>query len=174
MSEAPVADATVLIYLARIGHLSLLDRLYPDVLVPTAVYEECVERGRAEGYQDAITIDGAFEQGLTLLELDLDPARRIEQLRKSAELGSGEAAVIAGAIDRNTRCLTDDRAARQTGEAMGLEVGGTIYVLLRALEEELLSLEDYIDAIDTLVEEGFRMDAKLYRRAIEAGRTLGE
>lgn len=174
MSEAPVADATVLIYLARNGHLSLLDQLYPEVLVPTAVYNECVERGRAEGYQDAVTIDEAFEQGLTLLELDGDPARMTEQLRKSAELGSGEAAVIAGAIDRSTRCLTDDRAARKTAETMGLEAGGTIYVLLRALKEELLSFDCYIDAIDTLVEEGFRMDAKLYRRALEGGRNLGE
>lgn len=174
MSEAPVADATVLIYLARIGHLSLLDQLYPDVPVPTSVYEESVEQGRAEGYQDAIAIDEAFTQGLTLLELDSDSARRASQLRKSAELGSGEAAAIAGAIDRSTRCLTDDRAARQTAEAMGLEVGGTIYVLLRALDRGLLSIDDYIDSIDTLVEEGFRMDARLYRRAIEAAHSLEE
>lgn len=174
MSEAPVADATVLIYLARIGHLSLLDELYPDVLVPRSVYEECVERGRSEGYQDAIAIDEAFEHGLTLLELESDTVRRAKQFRNSAGLGSGEAAVIAGALDRSTRCLTDDHSARQTAEAMGLEVGGTIYILFRALDKGLLSLEDYIDAVDTLVEEGFRMDARLYRRAIEAGRTLGE
>jgi predicted nucleic acid-binding protein len=40
-----VADAGPLIYLAAIGHLDLLRRLAPEVLVPEAVYHEVVVAG---------------------------------------------------------------------------------------------------------------------------------
>lgn len=174
MSDRPVADATVLIYLAKTGHLELLDRLFQAVRVPDAVYEECVERGRTDGYRDALAIDTAFERGLVRYSLDEDAATLAEQLMESAELWAGEAAAIAASVELDVRCLTDDHAARTTAEAMGAAVGGTIFVLLSSLDEGRLSPEDYFDAIDALADGSFRMSASLYRRAIEAGRTLEE
>lgn len=42
-----VSDATVLIYLAKLGDLALLGELFEAVLVPEAVHEEVVDRGRS-------------------------------------------------------------------------------------------------------------------------------
>lgn len=174
MSAGPVADATVLISLAKIGHLELLDQLFPTVRVPEAVYEECVDRGRAEGYRDAIAIDAAFERGLMRHRLDEKSSTSARQFKESADLGAGEAAAIAASVELGVRCLTDDHAARQTAQAMGVDVGGNIYVLLSGLDEGILTPDSYLDAIDALTDEGFRMNASLYRQAIEAGRTLEE
>lgn len=174
MSGRPVADATVLIYLARIGRLDLLDDLYEAVLVPEPVYTETVVRGREAGYRDALAIDGEFGRSLVRQPLEGDLASAADELRDAAELGAGEAAAITLANHRGVRCLTDDHGARTTAEAMGVAVGGTIFVLLSGLDEDLLTLDRYLGAIDALTEEGFRMDAPLYRQARSAGRRLDE
>lgn len=174
MSGRPVADTTVLIYLARIGHLDLLDNLFQDVLVPDPVYEESVERGRQAGYRDAQAIESSFGESLQRCELEDELAADADELKGTAELGSGEAAAIVLARALGRRCLTDDHAARTTAEALDVEVGGTIYVLLLGLEREALTLEDSEGALDALTEEGFRMSASLYRQARAAGQRLEE
>lgn len=171
MTEA-VADATVLIYLAKLGELSLLGELFDDVLVPGGVYAEVVERGREEGYRDALGVEGAFGSVLTRVDPDDGTGRRAADLREGAGLGGGEAEAIAVAEDVGARCLTDDHAARTTASSLGVEVGGTLFVLLSGLERGAYPFEGYVTRLDELTEYGFRMDASLYREALAAGRTV--
>lgn len=171
MTDA-VTDSTVLIYLTKLGELSLLRALFDDVLVPVRVYHEVVTRGRDEGYRDALAVDIATEDDLEVAELAGDVRQTADRIRNESSLGSGEAAAIAIALDRNARCLTDDHAARTTATAMGVEVGGTIFVLLAALDSGRLSIDEYLELVDLLSESGFRMSASLYRRAVDAGKSI--
>ena len=170
MSRA-VADATVLIYLARLGDLHMLDELFESIVVPDAVYEEVVHRGREEGYSDAIAVEDAAESFLDIRSLEGDTATR---LRETTNLGTGEVAALALAANGDARCLTDDHAARRTAESLDINVGGTIYVFLRALRRDNISFQGFETRLDALDEAGFRMSAELYRRAIEAGEELAE
>lgn len=174
MSGRPVSDTTVLIYLARIGRLDLLDELFQEVLVPDPVYTESVERGRQGGYRDAQAIDAGFGHSLRRRELEDELITDADELKRTAELGSGEAAAIVLARALGQRCLTDDHAARTTADALDVAVGGTIYVLLLGLEREALTLDDYDRAVDALTDEGFRMSASLYRQARAAGERVEE
>lgn len=174
MSDRPVSDTTVLIYLARIGRLDLLDELFEEVLVPDPVYKESVERGRQAGYRDAQAIDAGFEHSLRRRDLEDELVADADELKRTAELGAGEAAAIVLARAIGQRSLTDDHAARTTAEALDVPVGGTIYVLLLGLEREVLTLDDYDRAVDALTDEGFRMSASLYRQARAAGERVEE
>lgn len=169
-----VADATVLIYLAKLGRLELLDALFDRVLVPEAVYEEVVTRGREQGYADALTIDDATDAFLRVQSLSDDTTKRAADIEESTDLGHGEVAAIALALMEDARCLTDDHAARRSAESLGVAVGGTIYVLLEALQADRVSHDEYVGLLETLDESGFRMSAKLYRQAVEAGEEVGE
>lgn len=169
MSERGVADATVLIYLARLDELSLFDEVFESVVVAGAVYDEVVETGREEGYADALAIDDVVGQFLTLRSLSGEAGRRAEALRESAALGAGEAEAIALALETGARCLTDDHAARTTAESLGVPVGGTIYVLLEGLAAAELTHGEYVEALEALDGSGFRTSARLYRRAVQAG-----
>jgi len=173
MSRA-VADATVLIYLARLDDLRMLDQLFESVVVPAPVYEEVVDRGREEGYPDAIAIEDATESFLETRSLEGGADGRATRLRETANLGAGETAALALAAEQDARCLTDDHAARRTAESLDIDVGGTIYVLLRALERDTISLQGFETRLDALDEAGFRMSAGLYKRALEAGEELAE
>lgn len=63
---------------------------------------------------------------------DLDPS--LETLARGLTLGAGELAAI-GLVQRETGCLllTDDAAARLAAEGLGVDVHGTMGVILRSL-----------------------------------------
>lgn len=164
----PVADATVLIYLARLGDLRMLDDLFDTVLIPEPVYKETVERGRNEGYPDAMAIEEASDSFLETVSIEGAADERATRLRETANLGAGETAAIALAAERDARCLTDDHAARRTAESLDVDVGGTIYVFLRALERGAISLQEFEQRLEALNEAGFRMSAGLYQQALDA------
>ncbi|MFB6186203.1 MAG: PIN domain-containing protein [Halobacteriaceae archaeon] len=169
-----VVDSTVLIYLARLGDLDLLGSLFDRVIVPEPVYDEVVKTGHEEDYRDAIAVEEAMNEFMEIVELSDDVARQTGQIQDTADLGRGEAAAMALARHHDGQCLTDDHAARTTAESVGLEIGGTIFVLLEALTEGQLSFKAYESRIDQLANGGFRMSALLYRRALEAGKEISE
>lgn len=170
--RSAVADSTVLIYLAKLGDIDVLCDLFDPVLVPEAVYDEVVTSGNEGGYPDALAVAEATEECLDVVARTAEVAETADGIQETTNLGDGEVAAIALARRREVRCLTDDHAARTTAESLGVDVGGTIYVLLEARKTGRLPEEAYIDRIDDLSDSGFRMSASLYRRAIEAGTDL--
>lgn len=172
MSEVVITDATVLIYLAKLGDLDYLDELFEGANVSEVVYEEVVTRGHEEQYADALPIKEATDQFLDVRTLPDETEARADEIQESSGLERGECTAIALAEKENARCLTDDHAARKTAESLGVEVGGTIYVLLQALDCEQISFEKYESKLDDLTDNGFRMSASLYRKAVQAGEDL--
>lgn len=169
MSEVVITDATVLIYLAKLDDLDYLDELFEKTYLSETVYEETVTRGQAEQYTDALQIEEAAESTLNVRSLEPEVESRANEIQNSSGLERGECTAIALAEDERARCLTDDHAARKTAESLGIEVGGTIYVLLEALDREQMSFEEYTDKLDELTEKDFRISASLYRKAVQAG-----
>ncbi|WP_435176881.1 DUF3368 domain-containing protein [Halorussus sp. AFM4] len=174
MSEVVITDATVLIYLAKLDDLEYIDEFFSQAYVPEAVYEEVVIRGREEQYADALPIEEAADQFLRVRKLPAETATRADDIQESSGPDRGECTAIALAEDEGARCLTDDHAARKTAESLGIEVGGTIYVVLEALDRGRLSFEGYVEKLDDLTDNGFRMNAGLYRRAVQAGEDLAD
>ena len=174
MSSVVITDATVLIYLGKLGELDRLDALFDRVFVPEGVYEEVVVRGREDQYSDALSVEQATESFLSIRSLEDDTKARADEIAESAGLGRGESEAIALSLAEHARCLTDDHAARTTAEALGTDVGGTIYVFLESLDADDIGFDEYVSLLDDLTDNGFRMSASLYRRAVEAGRELSE
>ena len=118
MLEGPVVcDTGPLIALSLIDHLQVLQRLCSRVLVPRAVFDEVLAGGSERpGFQAILSADW-FE---LVEDVGLDPLL-------AAELGAGEAAVIASAYEVGARLvLLDDRKARRIAVgAYKLRVKGT-------------------------------------------------
>ena len=57
-----VTNAGPLMALAKLGLLHLLDRLYGNVLMPVAVYDEVVLRGMEQGFSDSLQVKLAIQQ----------------------------------------------------------------------------------------------------------------
>lgn len=121
-----VADAGPIIHLSLIGRVDLLPALYGRVLVPGLVFQEVVLRGN--GLPGSTELDRA------------DWADRVDPDAESdlfgvlrAHLDPGEAAAICLAVERRADLvLSDDRPARLAAARLGIEVKGTLGILVEA------------------------------------------
>jgi predicted nucleic acid-binding protein len=84
----------------------------------------------------------------------------------SPRLGAGEREAISLAIEAGiTRILLDDLAARRAAEGLGLNVAGTLGLLLQARQQGLL--DRLQPQLDMLIAFNFRVSPLLYRSLIE-------
>jgi hypothetical protein len=127
MPEA-ISNASPLIQLAKIGQLSLLARLHPQVLIPNPVHREVVLAGRGRPGAEAVA---HAEADGWLIPTAAPQDRMLDLLRE--QLDDGEAEAIRLALERPANAvLLDDMAARSIATRMGLQVTGTLGLLLRA------------------------------------------
>jgi predicted nucleic acid-binding protein len=123
-----VADTSALVALAACDALSLLDQLFQDVRVPTAVLRECTVPGKPE----AERLQGYLR------------GRVVEVVLKEfviAVAGLGEGELEAMALYKRLHAdflLVDDHRARKVARLNGIEVVGSLGILLRAKESGLV------------------------------------
>jgi predicted nucleic acid-binding protein len=158
-----VADTTPLLYLSRIGQLELLRALHQQIVVPATVWQEVVgARPDAPGVdllRDAswIVISGEAERA------GVDPA-----LTEALDAGEAAAITLAEILTANL-VLIDERKGRAMARARGLNVRGTLGVLVEA--RRLGHIASLRSAIDALRAQGFRVAPALVAEAL---RHVGE
>jgi predicted nucleic acid-binding protein len=151
--RAVVADASPLIALALIDHLTLLDDLFDEVLVPEAVAAECtaeLSRPGARAIHDAIEGRRLRITGIPTSALHSDLA---------AILDPGEAAAIVLAQEKSLPVLMDERRGRTVATRMGLRVVGTAGLLVTAKDRGLIRA--VAPLLDDMREQGYRLSDAL-------------
>ncbi|MFN0153116.1 MAG: hypothetical protein ACKVUT_01895 [Gaiella sp.] len=122
------ADATCLIYIAKIDAFELAGRCVPRLLVPPAVWRESVVDAERLGYTDAQRIRAAEQTGIVhSVALDAETGRRAADLASSWRIGQGESETLALARDVGRAIVDDGRAAR-VAEAVGIEPVSTLFL----------------------------------------------
>jgi len=163
-----VSNATPLIYLAKIGRIDLLRKVFGEVFIPEEVKVEVVDRGKQLGEMDAFVVEKAIEDGwLKVL--------RVEALEIPIKLERGEVAVLSLAKKQGLgEVLVDEISARTAARLVGLTPRGTVYVLLKALEIKEISQSEFLDALSDLVKHGFRLKEEVYLEAVRKAREIAE
>jgi hypothetical protein len=152
-----VCDTTVLLYLGRVDQARLLAKVFERIYVPQSVVAE-LDMGRIVKRDTIDPRELAGVQIVSVAEGD------VEALPPN-NLGIGERAVIAYG-ESNPDCWVglDDRRARELAEELGMDVVGTIGVLLRAKRSGLIrAIRPLLSALEG---EGFRMGDDLHREAL--------
>lgn len=140
MSEA-ISNTSPLLYLYRIGVLKWLPKLFSEVWTPNAVVLELHE-GRQRGYDVPSPSDHTW---LQIVEPHSVPSEWF-----TLDLGMGELAAMALALENPKRVvLLNDALARRIAQAAGLEVWGTLRVLLEAKSQGLTeSIEPLVNQLE--------------------------
>lgn len=122
------ADATCLIYLAKINGFYRAASCVDGLLVSPAVWREAVVDGARLGYSDAEHIQQAEAMGI-VTRFGLDPAmeKRAANLGETWRLGHGESETLAIGMDMG-RAIVDDGRASRVAEAIGLEPVSTLFL----------------------------------------------
>ncbi len=161
-----VSNATPLIYIAKMGKLELLGRIFVQVLIPEQVKEECVDRGKELGQADALVIEKAIQEGWIKVV-------KTHSLESPIKLEAGEIAAISLAVKKGIKeILIDEAPARTAARLFGLKPRGTIFILLNALKLREIDLEEILDIMARLAEQGFRLRQEIYLEAIKKARKI--
>jgi predicted nucleic acid-binding protein len=156
VSEIWVVNATPVIVPAKAAHLHLLTDSCRELLVPDAVVAEILAGPPSDPAREAVR--RGLGQTAACPQI---PSRLLEW-----GLGSGETAVLALALERKLTAVLDDAAARTCARAIGIEVIGTLGVVLRARKKAIIPSAAVV--LRGLRASGLYLDDKVVRPALEA------
>ena len=132
-----ISNTSPLLYLFRIEAIDWLPELFDEVWIPEAVKNELLA-GRSKGYDVPNPDDYPW---LSVVDPKSMPSEWL-----ALDLGVGEIAAMALALENPRQIvLLDDMLARRTAQVAGLQVWGTLKVLLEAKSQGLVDkIEPYI------------------------------
>lgn len=156
-----VCNSSPLINLAKIGCLDLLESIYQQIVIPTAVYNELIFQGtRKKGVSE---IEDLISRQIIAVKEVTDESL-VKALNKDLDLGESEAIVLALSINADL-IIIDEADARRLAEIYKLKKTGFIGVLIRAKKEgHIVAVKEYIDHA---IKEGFWIDKNLYETIID-------
>ena len=143
-----IADASVLIALAKMRRLDLLKLVYGDVLIGPQVKAETVDAGKRILAPGVERIERALDDGwLQVARLSSKEKNTAHSIASKGGLDAGEAESIALASSRRLMVIIDDRAARSFAEVMGVAFVGTAGMLFHGFVSKHLTLAELEDAV---------------------------
>lgn len=126
MPETWVVNASLVITLAKAGHLGLITALTSEVLVPEAVALEILAAPATDPARQAM--EAGWSQRIAAVEV---PSAVLEW-----GLGDGESAVLAVALARQgCSAVLDDALGRKCARTLGVPLLGTLGIVLRAKKQ---------------------------------------
>ena len=159
-----VCNATPLINFAVINRLDILQATFGQIVIPQAVFIETTASGfpGSQFVIQAIASDWLFVRSVLVIASTIP-----------RELDNGEREAIALALETDTQqILLDEREARQVAHQLGLQVMGTLGILLLAKNNLIIPqvrplLDDMIDIAQ------YWVSAMLYEQVLrQAGENL--
>lgn len=143
-----VCNSSVLIILDKVGALHILKDLFRELLIPMAVRKEVFGRRKLPAFVKCIEISEPI--ALKILESNL-------------KAGESEAICLYEEIDANL-LIMDDLEGRRVAERLGINITGTLGVLLLAKRENLINAIKPL--LDEIVSHGFRVADELYKEIL--------
>ena len=160
-----VFDATPLIYLTRIGLIRLIEAIPTSKFTTRSVFRGVVERGKAKGSADALALARLFETNKINISEPTDTPL-LQALRKIRGLEEPDIETLALAKEREYRAVVDDLLARKVARTYSIDFVGTPYILITGIKNHLLTKQDALDAVDDMIDTGWRCGPELYREII--------
>lgn len=153
MSSA-ICNTSPLLYLYRITKIDLLPRLFDEVLTVPAVVHE-LRQGKVKGYDVPVT--GRYKW------LQVASPQQVPSEWLVSDLGRGELETMALALENPDKTvILDDTLARRIAAAAGLEVWGTLRVLLEGKKRKMIT--QMSSALDELRKSGMWISDDVRRR----------
>ncbi|OCQ94268.1 nucleic acid-binding protein [Nostoc sp. MBR 210] len=157
-----VSDTSPITNLAAIAQLDLLQKLYNQIIIPAAVYNEMVSVDKlVPGAMEVQTF--AWIQTQTVK--DLQQVIIIQESQENIDLGEAEAIALALELKADL-LLMDERRGRIVAKSYGLQVTGLLGVLVQAKRNNLIPIVKPL--IDQLMERAdFRVSEQLYTTILQ-------
>lgn len=148
-----ISDAGPIISFARANRLFILQQVIQAVIIPEAVYEDIVVKGKGKSGSKEI------EKGKWSEIVALKNKKKAEELPHKLGAGEREAIVLTQEID--DILLMDDPDARKEAKKQGVLLVSSLDVIEEAKAIGLIKKGKTL--LDELIAAGFRLKHQLYR-----------
>ncbi len=146
MHRAIISDTSCFIILHKIGEITLLQKLYGTVLTTPEVASE-------------------FGEPLEAWVEIKSPTDKSRQQVLELQLDKGEASAIALALELpESTIILDDQKARRVAEKLGLNITGTLGVIVKAKKEGIVG--SVKDVLTKLKANNFRLTPELEKETL--------
>ena len=153
-----VSDTTPLISLLKINRIDLLEKLFGDVLIPQAVFDELTadERFQLEANQ--------IKQTKFIVVKPVNNPESASILKRATGLDQGESEAIVLTDELKADLLLMDEAkVCYVSAQMGLRIKKTIGILVAAYEEHELTSVEVRECVDGLQRAGRHIGQRHYQ-----------
>ncbi|AKG20357.1 DUF3368 domain-containing protein [Calothrix sp. 336/3] len=153
-----VSDTSPISNLAAIGQLELLQQLYGNVIIPTAVHQEILNSGDTDPAVLAI-------KSVNWIQIcSITNNTLFQNLQNNLDIGEAEAITLAVELNAD-RLIVDERRGRKEAIKLGLRVTGILGILLAAKQQGLVSTIQPL--LDDLIANGFWIREELYAELLQ-------
>ncbi len=122
-----IADTSPLISLILVGQLNILEKIFGDYYIPQTVWDELQSHNEIKSYRNEINTLSTKIRKTSSFYLPIS----------GIDKGETEAIILYKEMNADL-LLIDDRKAREVAELLQIKCIGTLAILLRAKELELI------------------------------------
>ena len=157
-----VSDSTPLITLMKATQLQVLHELFGEIIIPEAVHHELTVNEKYS--EEAQQINSSDFIHVTSME----DRKSVYLLQRAAGLDLGESEEIVYAEDNNADLLlVDEASGRRVAKSMGIEIMGSVGILVSAFRKGLLSEDEANDAFRRIRNAERHISERLIKDALE-------
>ncbi len=157
-----ILNASPLIHIIRAGFgkiFVLLKEAGIELIVPKEVVNEVVERGK--NYADSAVVQDLIEKGvIKVAEMENENIEVFLKTYSEKSLHKGEVEVLFLAKKLNGIAIIDEKPARAVGRILGIEVRGSVYLLMLLFKKGFINKEEVIKAFKNMVKTGYRLSSR--------------
>ena len=151
-----VSNSSPLIALAKIGKLYILGELFKEIIIPKAVWNEVVVKGKGKPGAEEV------EKAEWIKVKEVRDKLSVEVLKGEIEIGEAEAIILAKELNADL-IIMDEKIPRIIAESIGLRVIGSLAILYIAKKRGLIK-EDFDEIVKELRARGIRFSDDVINR----------
>ena len=153
-----IVNSTPLIALSNVGKLEILRKLYEEIYIPQAVFNEVTEKNDKASQN--------IQNELSWIHVEsIQNPDKYAMYRAKLHAGEVEVMILAQETPEADLVIIDDNAARKTAKYLGLTVTGTIGVLLKAKMTGLVS--EIKPLLNALQASGFYISEQVIKMILQ-------
>ena len=148
-----IVNSTPLIVLSNVNHLDILQKLYNDIYIPQAVYDEVTAKNDSACQQ--------IKNNLNWIHIcNIQDQSKKRMYQAKLHDGEVEVMILAQENQNNDTVIIDDNAAKKTAKFLGLNVTGTLGVILKAKKNNIITNVSSI--MNQLIQNSFYITQDVY------------
>lgn len=157
-----VSDSTPLITLMKATQLQILHKLFGEIIIPEAVHNELTANEKYS--EEAKQIDSSD----FIRVVSVNDPKSVSLLQRAAGLDLGESeAIVYAESNKADLLLVDEASGRRVAMSVGIEIMGSVGILVSAFKRGFLSRGEVDDAFQKIRNSRRHISEKLIKDALD-------